>query len=293
MKKKLTIFTPTYNRAFALPNLYKSLCRQTDKDFIWLIVDDGSSDETAQLIASFKEQNEIPIEYFYQENHGKYVAHNCGVEKCDTELFMCVDSDDMVSVDCVETIKEVWSKVKGRDKLAGVVFPRDIGERAYFNNPTSFDTLHGYYSRKEIVGDTALLFDANILKQFSFPVISDEKFMTEQVLYNMIDDKYVLHAYDKKIYVGGYLDDGLTKNIDKTHWNSPQNTLLMYMSNSVYLDKLIDRIKNYGCYLAWRAERNLRSLEITKKPRLSTMVLGWLLSFHYKKLFKNRRKEVE
>ena len=92
--KRLTIFTPTYNRDQLLPKLYASLCQQTNKNFVWSIVDDGSTDGTKSLIREYINENKIDIVYFYQKNSGKYVAHNTGVLRCTTELILCVDSDD-------------------------------------------------------------------------------------------------------------------------------------------------------------------------------------------------------
>ena len=87
MKPILTIFTPTYNRAYILPKLYESLIKQTNKNFIWLIVDDGSDDNTEDIIKKWKEENYIDIEYIKQHNQGKHIAHNTGVDNCKTELF--------------------------------------------------------------------------------------------------------------------------------------------------------------------------------------------------------------
>ena len=92
--KTLAVFTPTYNRAYIIGKLYKSLLAQTSEDFCWIVVDDGSSDNTEQLIASFISEDRIPIRYIKQENGGKQRAHNTGVDACDNELFFCVDSDD-------------------------------------------------------------------------------------------------------------------------------------------------------------------------------------------------------
>ena len=96
MKKRMTVFTPTYNRAYILPKLYDSLCQQTVKSFEWLIVDDGSVDNTQELVEKWIEEKKIEIRYFKQANGGKQRAHNLGVEKSKEEIFVCVDSDDYV-----------------------------------------------------------------------------------------------------------------------------------------------------------------------------------------------------
>ena len=105
----LTVFTPTYNRAYTLPKLYESLKRQTSRDFEWLIVDDGSSDGTRKLVEGWIDAEEIDIRYIYQENGGKPSAHNRGAREALGELFICVDSDDYLTDNAVEVIKSAWT----------------------------------------------------------------------------------------------------------------------------------------------------------------------------------------
>ena len=107
-KKILTIFTPAFNRAYTLEKLYNSLLVQTSKDFEWLIVDDGSTDNTEELVSDWIEEGKIKIRYYYQKNSGKQVAMNLGAEKCITELFDCVDSDDYLLPDAVEAMLRFW-----------------------------------------------------------------------------------------------------------------------------------------------------------------------------------------
>ena len=117
-ENKITVFTPTYNRAYILKNLYESLMRQTVQKFEWLIVDDGSTDETADLVATWQKENKISIRYLKQRNGGKQRAHNKGVEECKTELFVCVDSDDYIAECSIESILKTWKNMINDDKLA-------------------------------------------------------------------------------------------------------------------------------------------------------------------------------
>lgn len=110
--ENITIFTPTYNREYCLGNLYQSLIGQTSHSFVWLIIDDGSTDHTRTLVASWIRENKIPIRYVFQENAGKAQAHNRGVEETKTELFTCVDSDDTLDANAVERVLEVWKEQK-------------------------------------------------------------------------------------------------------------------------------------------------------------------------------------
>ena len=109
-EQKVTVFTPAYNRAYTLGRLYESLLKQTDKRFCWLIVDDGSTDQTEELVSNWIKENRIDIEYYKQENQGKPAAHNTGVELTKTELFTCVDSDDYLTDNAVGEILNAWER---------------------------------------------------------------------------------------------------------------------------------------------------------------------------------------
>lgn len=117
----LTIFTPAYNRAHTLPRTYESLCCQNCKDFIWLIVDDGSTDNTAELVQEWQERdNGFEIHYIYKENGGMHTAHNTAYANIHTELNICIDSDDMLAEGAVEKILNKWEEVKDKG-YAGIV----------------------------------------------------------------------------------------------------------------------------------------------------------------------------
>lgn len=116
----LTIFTPTFNRAHTLTRLYDSLASQTCLDFIWLVIDDGSSDNTRELVNGFVRENKIPIHYIYKENGGLYTGYNTAYENIDTELCVCIDSDDYMPVNAVDLIIKKWQK-DGSDKYCGIV----------------------------------------------------------------------------------------------------------------------------------------------------------------------------
>ena len=117
----LTVFTPTYNRAYILPRLYESLLKQTDKNFEWVIVNDGSTDNTKKIIEEWIEKDKIVIRYYEQENQGKPVAHNKGVEKAKGEIFTCVDSDDFLVDNAVEIINSKWDECKSNNMCIGIV----------------------------------------------------------------------------------------------------------------------------------------------------------------------------
>ena len=120
MKPTLTVFTPTFNRAHTLCRTYQSLCRQTCMDFNWLIIDDGSTDDTRELVSDWINVEKIKIKYVYKENGGLHTGYNKAIDVIDTELCVCIDSDDWMPDDAVEKILSFWDKNK-RDDVAGIM----------------------------------------------------------------------------------------------------------------------------------------------------------------------------
>ena len=228
---KLTIFTPTYNRAYTLPKLYESLAGQTNKNFIWLIVDDGSIDETKSLVSEWKKKKLIEIEYIFQSNGGKMRAHNLGVRHCNTDLFMCVDSDDFLKENAVEEILKISDEVLSKKTLSAIVAYKGKNESELIGNTfpkgIKLSSLNDLY-RKGFKGDTSLIFKTNILKQYLFPEIDGEKFITEDYVYSQIDEKYKMLLLPEIIIICSYLEDGYTKNALRLIMKNPKGVLMYY-----------------------------------------------------------------
>jgi len=119
--KKITVFTPTYNRAYCLGQCYESLVKQTNKDFVWLIIDDGSTDTTKTLVESWISEKKIDSIYHFQENQGMHGAHNGAYKLITTELNICIDSDDFMPDDAVEKILNFWNKTHKNEHIAGII----------------------------------------------------------------------------------------------------------------------------------------------------------------------------
>mgnify|MGYP002660573225 FL=1 len=200
--KLITIFTPTFNRKEQLKVLYASLCNQTNKDFIWLIVDDGSTDNTEELVSEWQKQNIIEIKYIKQKNGGKYKAVNTGVIECTTELFGFVDSDDYFLPDTVETFLNEWSAVKNKNRVAGIVGRRQTNKNKIVGKQFEFDKKitnenkllkkYGYY------GDTCRMYRTDILRKNLYPNI-EEKFIPEHVMLTPINNKYHILFLNRQI----------------------------------------------------------------------------------------------
>lgn len=229
---QLTIFTPTYNRAYTLPKLYGSLCRQSNKDFKWLIVDDGSTDNTEIIVSAWQSDNKVDITYVKQPNGGKMCAHNHGVELCDTEFFFCVDSDDFITDNAVEIIYKNLHKCKG-DAIGGLVAYRFIGHEAAYRVLTHFP-IQGYSTLTDLYnngfkGDTSLVFKTEVLRRYPFPIIKGEKFITEAYVYSQIDKNYKLYLVDEGLTYCEYMPDGYTSNDLMLRLKYPMGWCLFYL----------------------------------------------------------------
>lgn len=226
----LTIFTPTYNRAYILPRLYKSLLEQTNKNFEWIIVDDGSTDKTHELVEEWIKDNKISISYFFQENQGKPMAHNLGAQKANGEIFTCVDSDDYLTKDSVDIILEKYKKIKEIEKHVGIVgikvFENQKPVGTYMPQNIEYSTLYDLYNKYKYKGETILIFKTNILKKYEFPKIEGEKFISEIYLYDKIDQEGKLLIMQEAVYVCEYLADGYTNNSRNIIKNNPKGYIL-------------------------------------------------------------------
>lgn len=262
MKKLMTICTPTYNRGHLLVNLYETLIIQSRQNFIWMIVDDGSSDNTEEVVNKFIKEAPFEILYYKKENGGKHTALNLGIEKANTELFFIVDSDDIVLKDATELIERYWNTVDKKDEYIGVAGLRGYsedkiigtcGDEEYID-ATSID----YRYDLKYEGDRAEVFRTEILKENLFPVFKEEKFLTEAVVWNRIASKGFKFRWFRKIIVlTEYLDGGLTDNYEKLMINNFNGTKLYYKEfiHNKKINKKF-RIHTLYIYLKLAKEKN-------------------------------------
>ncbi len=226
-EKLITVFTPTYNRAYCLHQLYESLLRQTSTNFEWLIIDDGSTDTTKDLVQGWMDENKISIQYVFQENQGMHGAHNTAYENIKTELNVCIDSDDCMPDNAIELIENKWNKVLNNKNIAGVV-GIDIfkdGTIVGKSLPQSItsSTLYNLYYKYKITGDKKLVLRTDVVKKYpKYPIFKGERFVPLGVLYLMIDQDYQLACLNKPICVVEYLADGSSLNIFKQYKNNPR-----------------------------------------------------------------------
>lgn len=294
--KELTVFTPTYNREKLIKRVYDSLCAQTCQDFVWLIVDDGSSDNTASVIEGFKNNQDsqgFEIKYYYQENGGKMRAHNTGVKLCDTELFVCLDSDDIFSSDTVELIIHSWNKhraqhscLKDAAKRAGLVAYK--GESALpleeminrncedadikkFRDAEFLqeDIKRGYSKLQDLYrhgfyGETTLVFETKILKKHLFPEIKGEKYVPEDYIYDKIDSECPLIVVPKVFTICQLMEGGYTDAAPRLRKENPTGWFLYYEQRAKSEPWSVLRIKYISHYLRF-------CQVLGKKPELGFM----------------------
>ncbi|WP_282937454.1 glycosyltransferase family 2 protein [Paenibacillus sp. RC67] len=229
MVPTLTIFTPTFNRAYTLHLCYESLKRQTSKDFVWLIIDDGSTDQTEQLVQSWISEGCVPIRYHYQENQGMHGAHNSAYELIDTELNVCIDSDDFMADDAVERIVTFWG-IFGSARYAGIVgldaAPNGdiIGTKMPDDIPTS--TLSDLYGKHRVKGDKKLVYRSDLTRKSPpYPIFPDEKYCPLSYKYIFIDQEHPLLIMNEILCYVEYLDDGSSMNIIKQYRKNPRGFL--------------------------------------------------------------------
>lgn len=214
---RFTVFTPAYNRAYIIENLYHSLQRQKFRDFEWLVVDDGSTDGTKQLFDRIlKEDNPFEIRYIKQENGGKHRAINRGVQEARGELFFIVDSDDYITDGALETADSVEKSISAEEKknFAGICGQKGFSQEKKIGNTFTGDYLDITSLQRVqygIDGDKSEIFYTDIMRKYPFPEFEEEKFLTECIVWNRIaEDGFKLRFFQDTLMICNYLEDGLT-----------------------------------------------------------------------------------
>ncbi|MEJ8604389.1 glycosyltransferase family 2 protein [Riemerella anatipestifer] len=229
MNISFTIFTPTYNRAHTLPRVYESLVKQTSKNFEWLIVDDGSTDDTQTLIKGYIEENKFPIRYYKQSNQGKHIAINNALLLAKNEFMITLDSDDYLVNSCIETCNEIALKIEKDEKCGGFTY-------IHFSEQYPIDkTKYGQKEWTEVnsydwefPGEMSFVFKTKIAKKYPFPVYKNEKFCQESVMLIPITEKYKILFTDHVLAHGDYLEDGLSQNLYRKLIKNPNYALLSF-----------------------------------------------------------------
>ena len=282
----LTVFTPAYNRANMLPRLYHSLCQQTCKDFEWLIIDDGSADDTNQVVQSCIHENKIHIRYYKKENGGKHTAHNLALEQAAGEWLLCVDSDDLLAADAVEKLTKKFVQLKEENgviaykqdldgKLLSDVFPQKI-------EATQMYRLAAEYGCR---GEFSLAFSTAFARKFPFPVFAGERFVTECVVYDRMDQKGQFALLPEVITVCEYQADGYSSDASRLMKQNPSGYSLYFLQRIDLQQGWKERIVHGGKYWCFRWICRRKELKYDGKHKILValaIVPGMLFRVYYK-----------
>lgn len=295
---KVTIFTPVYNRANLMEKLKNSLINQTVKDFEWLIIDDGSSDNINEVVKEFQSQvKEFNIVFISKKNGGKHTCINIATEIAKGELFFIVDSDDYLSNDAIEKVIDMYASIEDKSKFCGVA-----GLRVHKNGKLIGTTFDGNYidgtslerAKYKITGDKSEVFFTDILKRYKFPEFAGEKFITENVVWlKMASDGYLIRWFNEPIYICEYMEGGLSDLVKKD--------LLKNFYGDIYTDSLyikfyryslLMRIRLYGgAYERYLIDKDTNKMEFILKT-FGINKAKLFLSYRIYRLYRRIRRKM-
>lgn len=286
----LTVFTPAYNRAHTLPRTYESLCSQNCKDFIWLVVDDGSRDNTAELVRQWQEKdNGFEIRYVYKENGGMHTAHNTAYEHIDTELNTCIDSDDKLASGAVEKILRKWDQVKDQGYAGIIALDADFDGKVIgqgFPEGMTETTVIGYYAAGGS-GDKKLVYRTDIINLYPpYPVFEGEKYVSLAYKYRLIDQTYKMAVLDEVVCNVEYQPDGSTGTMWKQYLKNPRGFAFwrkVCMQYPVSKKRMVVDCIHYCSSSVVSKNRNYIKESPRKLLTVICTVPGWVLSVITKK----------
>ncbi|WP_281986080.1 glycosyltransferase family 2 protein [Aquimarina aggregata] len=253
--KTLTVFTPTYNRAYCLHKCYESLVQQSNQDFLWLIIDDGSGDNTKELVESWIKDNKIAIQYHYQENLGMHGGHNAAYRLIETPLNVCIDSDDSIAEGAVQKILDSWQLIKDEPKFAGLVALDEDQDGKLIGTKIpehiKETTLYDLYNSHGVLGDKKLVYKTEVVKQYpAYPIFEGERFVPLGYLYQLIDQDYKLLPLNEVLCVVEYMTDGSSMNMLKQYRRHPRGFAFSRKSRMKLAKNFKDKFKNAIHYVS-------------------------------------------
>ncbi|MDT0642285.1 glycosyltransferase family A protein [Zunongwangia sp. F363] len=287
--EKLTVFTATYNRAYCLPQLYQSLQKQTSKDFIWLVIDDGSEDNTKSLVESWIAEKDLSIVYIYQENKGMLGAHNKGYENIDTPLSVCIDSDDFMPDDGVEKIINLWDS-HGSNAYAGMVgldiFKNGDVIGTKFPNNLKKATFQELIDIHKVKGDKKYVYRTEVIRKYlPYPFFEGEKFPAQDYVYRQIDQDYKLLVFNEVFCVVEYLPDGNSNNKITSYLKNPNSFAFYRLDRMKKAHSFSLRFKQAVHFVSSSIIANNKNFFGATEHKYTTMMalpFGYLLSLYLK-----------
>lgn len=221
-----TVFTPTYNRSALLSGLFQSLTNQTVRNFEWLIIDDGSTDNTEVVVSHFITQADFPVRYIKQKNQGKHIAINTALQNAHGEWYLPIDSDDFLGNKAIEVCRDLALETEGKE-FGGFTFihaPEKMFDENRTNSTKRWTEYNSY--QWSFAGEMVYVFKMEVIKKYPFPVFEMEKFCQESVQLIPIIKNYKILFTDHILAFGEYLQDGLSQNLYQRLLNSPNYAML-------------------------------------------------------------------
>lgn len=281
---KVTVVTPTYNRAYILDKCYLSLKNQTNKSFIWMIIDDGSTDSTENEVEKWRSEGFINIRYYKKENGGKASALNFALDKVTSEYFVCLDSDDQFTPSAVEEALADLNTIEEDGNYCGVIALRNHSDGSVMGGKripdnvletTVMDITDKYRIRSEFIQ----FYKTKIISNYRFPVIEGEKFISPEYIAREINRTYKFKVSQKRLCICDYLDDGLTRNKNKVIRKNPKGYTLVKKQSYELAKGFIPRCKHGIMYIAGSILSGEKNLVTKSNRKIMTVCLypfGWL-----------------
>lgn len=283
MKKMMTIVTPTYNRAYTLEKCYNSLCNQTNKRFIWMVIDDGSTDTTEELIEKLIEKKEVEIKYYKKENGGKASSLNFAIDKVNTEYCTCLDSDEYFSNDAIEIALNNLETIKDNKNICGILALRRNKEGNVLGGKEIPDEVNfikyiEINDKYNIVSEVICFYKTEVLKKYKFPNFENENFVSPAFVQYEITKEHKYKVFRKPIVFCEYLEDGLTKNKNKVIRKNPKGYLAVKRLSFELSQNIIKKIKHgimYGAVSILDKDKGM----ISKSPNKLMSIILYPISY--------------
>lgn len=294
--KTLAIVTPTYNRANLLSKAFNSLTKQSNKEFVWYVIDDGSKDNTPSVIEEFKSKADFEIVFQQKANGGKHTALNVAFDLVKEDLILILDSDDELTEKAVEIVVKDYDSIKDDKSICGLGYLKChtdssvVGKR--YTQDGVVDSFTNQRINNQTFGDKCEVFKTEILKQFKFPEFENEKFVSEATVWCKMSLNYNMKFFNKAIYVCEYLEGGLSDNVHRRLFKNPKGSVECYLQMSSKQVKFLPRVKYTIAYTVYSFASKVKCKEQFKRVSskfiyILTFVPSWLIYLNKKRKYKD------
>lgn len=273
----ITVFTPSYNRKKELKKLYLSLLNQKYNKFEWLIVDDGSIDDTKEYIKEIKSEKKIKIRYVYKNNGGKQSAYNLGLKEAKGDIFLCIDSDDILAPNILDVVADDFKSIESKNDIAGVMYTQGYISDKNKIIGTSFkldnivDTYYNIYNIHKVTGDKLIVLKTNVAREYYFPIIVGEKFVPEALIFNRISKKYKFLCRNKCAAYKEYLADGYSNNYFNLVKRNPNGNSL-YFKEAYDMNRSLYNVYGYILFSIY-ARKNIKNILKNHPAKIKIIIL--------------------